>query len=127
MTTPMRKKLIAALPDETLVVKVWLEAINGNLDLAFEAVRASGEHYQAALHFVRVRAYRQMAEAYCGLWEVEDVYNRLVEVDASHWISDMRAKDIRGGHDWRLHHYMIYLEDAGCFEVVADSWSWLDL
>jgi hypothetical protein len=23
---------------------------------------------------------------------------------------------------WEMHHYMIYLDSAGCFEVIAESW-----
>jgi hypothetical protein len=26
---------------------------------------------------------------------------------------------------WEMHHYMLYLDSAGCFEAVAASWSLL--
>ena len=28
------------------------------------------------------------------------------------------------GH-WEIHHFMIYVDSAGCYEVAAASWSWL--
>jgi hypothetical protein len=47
----------------------------------------------------------------------------LVEVESSPWVNEMRSDTSERWRDtWQMHHYMIYLDSAGCFEVIAESW-----
>jgi len=100
---------------------------NGNLDLVYEYQRDDG-WVRAGLRFLGVAAYRSRAESLCTLWHVEGVYDTLVEVVPSDWVAELdRAFE---AHDDGIprdetHHFMIYVDSAGSFEVAASSWSWL--
>jgi hypothetical protein len=40
-------------------------------------------------------------------------------IEASAWLAEMRNDTPES--TWEMHHYMIYLDSAGCFEVIAAS------
>ncbi len=57
-------------------------------------------------------------------WQIEGAYATLVEIEDSPWVVEMRADTSeRWRNEWEMHHYTIYLDGAGCFEVIAESWS----
>jgi hypothetical protein len=67
---------------------------------------------------------RKRAERCCTAWNIEGAYDTLVEVEDSPWVVEMRADTQERWRDhWAMHHYMIYLDGVGCFEVIADSWA----
>lgn len=75
--------------------------------------------------FDRVRAYRHRAESHCTVWHL-DAYDTLVEVENSAWVAELleaMPEDMRSLFE--MHHYMIYLDSSGCYEVVAASWRFL--
>jgi hypothetical protein len=82
-----------------------------------------GTAYRSGIRFKRVLATRTRSERCCTEWHIQDAYDTLVEVRDSSWLAEIRA-DIpsRWRDEQELHHYMIYLDSAGCFEVVAESW-----
>jgi hypothetical protein len=55
---------------------------------------------------------------------VKDVYDTVGEVMDSDWVGELAAAEPteRWG-SWETHHFMIYIDSEGCFEVVAQSWS----
>lgn len=90
--------------------------------LRFEYHR-EGTAYRSGIRFNRVLATRTRAERCCTSWHIEDAYDTLVEVEGSSWVEEMRADTAERWRDeWETHHYMIYLDSAGCFEVIAASW-----
>lgn len=79
--------------------------------------------YRSGIRFNGVLAIRTRAERCCTSWHVEGAYDTLVEVDGSSWVEEMRADTTeRWRNEWETHHYMIYLDSAGCFEAIAASW-----
>jgi hypothetical protein len=79
--------------------------------------------YRSGIRFQRVPATRTRAERCCKLWHSEDAYDTLVEVEGSQWLDEIRADTAeRWRNEWETHHYMIYLDSAGCFEFIAASW-----
>ncbi len=76
---------------------------------------------EAGIRFFRARAFRFRAEAHCTVWHSRDAYNELVEIVDSEWVAEL----YRPNHPWEMHHYMVYIEDSGCYEVVSESWDWL--
>jgi len=81
--------------------------------------------HQAGVEFSRRRAYRYRAESHCTVWHL-DAYDTLVEVENSEWVAELREAMPEDMRDmFEMHHYMIYLDSSGCFEVVAASWQFL--
>jgi hypothetical protein len=77
--------------------------------------------------FDSVRAYRFRAESHCTEWHVDGVYDTLAEVVDSDWVAELRAAQPEHMHHmFEIHHFMIYLDSSGCYEVAAASWKWLD-
>jgi hypothetical protein len=81
-----------------------------------------GTLYRLGLRFDRVRAYRHRAESHCTVAHIE-AYDALMEVEDSEWVAELleaMPADMRD--DFEMHHFMIYLDSSGCYEVVAESW-----
>jgi hypothetical protein len=86
--------------------------------------RKDGVNHQGGISFTGVLAARERSERCCKVWHVEGAYDTLVEVDDSTWVEEMRADTQEQWRDkWEMHHYMIYLDSVGCFEIIAESWS----
>jgi hypothetical protein len=67
---------------------------------------------------------RKRAERCCTAWHIEGTYDTLVEIKNSPWLQEILADTQEMWRDkWATHHYMIYLDSVGCFEVIAESWS----
>jgi hypothetical protein len=91
-------------------------------DLRFDYHR-EGTAFRSGVRFNGVLATRARAERCCTLWHIEGAYDTLVEVEDSAWVKEMRADTTeRWRERWEAHHYLIYLDSAGSFEVIADSW-----
>jgi len=113
------------VPSTSLLSDPVFEAPGGEAMLRFEFER-DGEIYRGGLRFENVRAYRFRSEGHCTLWHVEGVYDTLTEVSGSSWVGELLAEEpAETWGRWVIRHFMIYLDSAGCFEVGAESWSWL--
>jgi hypothetical protein len=83
-----------------------------------------GVEYRGGIKFTKVLTARKRTERCCTVWHIEGAYDTLVEVEDSSWVKEMRADTQEMWRDkWGMHHYMIYLDSAGCFEVIAESWA----
>lgn len=92
------------------------------LTLQFEYSR-DGTVYRSGILFKRVLAIRTRAERCCTPWHIEEAYDTLVEVTNSSWTDELRSETKDAWrNEWETHHYMICLDSAGCFEVIAESW-----
>jgi hypothetical protein len=79
--------------------------------------------YRSGIRFNNVLATRTRAERCCRTSHIESVYDTLAEIEGSSWVEEIRADTAeRWRNEWETHHYMIYLDSAGCFEVIAASW-----
>jgi len=82
-----------------------------------------GTKREGGIKFYEVAAMRTRAERCCTAWHIEGAYDTLVGVESSSWVEEMRADTQEQWRDrWAMHHYMIYLDSVGCFEVIANSW-----
>jgi hypothetical protein len=85
--------------------------------------RRDGAPYHSGIRFNKTASSRTRAERCCTAWHVEGGYDTLVEVEGSTWVEEIRGDTQAMWRDkWEMHHYMIYLDSAGCFEVIAESW-----
>jgi hypothetical protein len=79
---------------------------------------------RAGIMFKKVLAFRSRAERCCTPWHIEGAYDTLVEVENSAWVEELRSNLSGPWKDaWETHHYMIYLDSVGSFEVIAESWA----
>jgi hypothetical protein len=88
--------------------------------------RVNGSDRLSGLRFQGVKATRTRAESACTAGQIDGAYDTLVEIESSPWLDEVQAASAdlqrRLGETWTMHHYMIYLDSAGCFEFLAASW-----
>lgn len=116
---------LAVLPLESMRSEPIFVAPAGDASIKFEFERGQ-RLVRGGLHFEKVRSYRYRAESHCTYWHIHDAYETLVEVVGSSWVAelvDVQPLDRRD--QWEIHHFMVYVEDDGCYEIAAQSWSWL--
>lgn len=78
------------------------------------------------MQFIRPRSIHWNAESHCTGWHVEGAYDTVVEVKPSRWIAGLVAAQPEHLREkFEMHHYMLYLDSAGLFEVAAASWELL--
>ena len=82
-----------------------------------------GVEKQGGIKFHKALAVRIRSERCCQAWHTEDAYDVLVEIENSTWLAEIQEDTSEQWRSkWEMHHYMIYLDSAGCFEIIADSW-----
>jgi hypothetical protein len=92
-------------------------------EIRFSYIDVHGRELKGGIAFSGVLATRSRAERCCSVWHIEDAYDTLVEVLHSDWVRVMRSatqQTWRG--EWKMHHFMIYLDSVGAFELIADGW-----
>jgi len=91
--------------------------------ILFEYMK-NGVRTQGGIEFDFVAAVRLRSERCCTLWNSADVYDTLAEIENSEWKKEIyNDTQELWRNKWEMHHYMIYLDSAGCFEVIAESWN----
>ena len=83
-----------------------------------------GVQVQGGIEFRNVSAMRKRAERCCTAWHLEGAYDTLLEIIDSTWLSEILADtSAHWRSKWEMHHFMIYLDSVGCFEIIAESWA----
>lgn len=104
---------------------LWARA-GFNVDVVYKlALEGEDGVWRAGFRFSTVSAYRYTTAYRCSAWHVE-AYQQLVEVHDSEWIRELQGQQIANGlGDLRreMHHYMLYFDEEGAYEVVAADWS----
>ncbi len=114
------------VPSTSLTIHAYWDGKGVSPAIRF-AYTKDGKHVQDGIKFDMVSAMRKRAERCCTAWQIEGAYDTLVEVEDSPWASEIRADTEQYWRDKiEMHHYMIYLDSAGCFEVIAASWARVD-
>lgn len=102
--------------------------LDGDLVLCGDVLRflyrRDGSKYQAGIKFEKVTATRTRAERCCTAWHIDGAYDVLVSVEDSDWLKQIKAETAELWREkWTMHHYMIYVDSVGCFELIAESFS----
>jgi hypothetical protein len=112
-----------AVPSTSFTVEAYFDGQGASPAIRF-GYEQNGREHRGGIKFSRVSAMRTRAERCCTPWHIEGVYDTLVEVDDSDWIAELRADtSAQWQNEREAHHYMIYLDSAGSFEIVAESWA----
>jgi hypothetical protein len=113
-------------PSAAFTTDVLLEQRGSGLALRFQ-YDDEGVKRGAVLEFEGVRAHRHLAEGVCSAWHVEEAFDTIVDVRGSPWLEELEVVAYeRGQPPGELHHFMVYIDGDGCYEVVARSWRLLD-
>jgi hypothetical protein len=121
----MRKIQLASIPTPSTAFteEATLTVSESVATIAFEFDR-DGDIYSCELSFTGVRAYRFRAESHSKAWHIEGAYDTVVEVEGSDWVSELvEAEPAENWGNFEMHHFMIYLDSWGSFEVVSKSWN----
>jgi hypothetical protein len=124
MTTMVTKIKLGEIPvaSTSFMRDVTLSFDGASLRLQFE-FQQNGRTREGSLVFRGARAHCHRAEGVSTAWQVEDAYDTICEVAGSAWLSEvLELSNSRGHPDPDLRHFMIYLDSAGSFEVLARSW-----
>jgi hypothetical protein len=109
-------------PSTAMCSDVKLRYPKGGLTLLFDYDR-DGLIYKSGLKFGQVIAHRHHTDICCTGWHIKDVYDTLADVKESTWLSELKAISIENGSEFlNVHHYMIYFDGSGCYEIAASSW-----
>ncbi len=112
-----------AVPSTSFTVEAYLDGQGVSPAIRF-GYEQDGKEHRGGIKFNRVLAMRKRAERCCTPWHIEGAYDTLVEVENSDWVAELRGDtNEQWRNKWETHHYLIYLDSAGCFEVVAESWA----
>jgi hypothetical protein len=112
-----------AVPSTDFNVEAYFDGKGASPAIRF-GYKRDGLQHQEAITFSRVLAVRTRAERSCKAWHIEGAYDTLVEIEDSPWVKEVVADISEQWRDkWEAHHFMIYLDSAGCFEVIAESWT----
>ena len=118
------KKLLAALhpfPSSFAEDSVFTHGTVTELRFSYEY--GGGRTYRSGVRFFTVRSFRWVAEGHSKAWHIEAGEDSLVEVENSRWVSELiAAQPVRERHLWNIHHYLVYVGDAGAYEVAAESY-----
>lgn len=114
------------IPSTNLTSEVHLHHDGGDLTLSYQYQdERSRRRRRGGVVFKEVRAYKYRAETHCTEWHVE-AYDSMVEVLESTWREDLEAVSLEDGSSYgKLHHFMIYIDSMGCYQVLARGWRFL--
>jgi hypothetical protein len=111
------------VPSTSFITEAYFDGQGASPVIRFE-YQKDGMKYRGGIRFSRVPAIRTRAERCCELWHIDGTYDTLVEVENSSWVEEVRADTSEQWRNkWEMHHYMIYLDSTGCFEIIAESWA----
>lgn len=116
-----QKGIALPWPSSSLVGQPIISANAGDLHLVMQFV-AGGRARRMRLIFARQRAFRKRATVHCARWHVEGTLDTVCEVRNSDWTAELcEATSAAWRNRWVMRHFMIYLDNYGCIEVVAES------
>jgi hypothetical protein len=82
------------------------------------------EHSEIIVQFKRVRWHEFTALYNCSAEQVKSAYFKLVRLDDSERLTTYIAADRAASKAYKeLHHYRVFLDEHGCHELFAESFS----
>jgi hypothetical protein len=115
------KVLELPLPSSAIIRGPNLRTDGGDLRLSMDFDN-DGQMLSTSLRFVKDRAFRQRGEVYFTAWHVADTFDTVCEVQPSDWVKELRLASVLTARDqWVMRHFIIYVDNFGCLEVVAES------
>lgn len=124
-----KKKTCYTIPHPSLFIDNYLSA--EEKDSAFilrYAYIKNDVPYKTGLRFDDCRAYRFRSFDYCTGWHIDGVYLTLAQVEGSSWLKELKTDAYKEWKEYNsMNHYMIFMENTGCYEMIAGSWELLPI
>ena len=90
------------------------------LELTYDFETESGQYQHATISFRGVESFSFTSFESCSPDQVA-AYDEVVVVCASKWLKQLRSR--RASEESLARHYRIFLDEVGCYEVVASEFS----
>lgn len=81
--------------------------------------------YNSGLKFKHVQAFRFSCEPFATLSAL-DAYDKIIEIESSEWIQQLKAINAKVCDFWGLRHFGIYLDSNGFYEFLASEFEVLE-
>ena len=88
----------------------------GTLTVRYDFETEAGSYKWASFRFEEVSAFEFLGEELCGADQFEAL-DKLLEVRDSPWLKKLQESRRLG--PGQVHHYRIYFDDYGCYEVLS--------
>lgn len=109
-------------PSTAFYSEVRQEFEGSELTIKFDYDK-DGKIYRSGLRFIGTRCFRFHSEIHCSAWQIEDAFDTLTEIVDSTWINKVREiTPVDLIEKSEMHHYMIFMDSTGCFEIIAKHW-----
>jgi hypothetical protein len=95
-----------------------VHATRNSLRIDIDRENAQAEYEWMKIRFEGVYAYEFTSSDSCTPEQIA-AYDKVVEVLDSAWRKTLLSR--RPGEDALVRHYRLYLDDIGCYDVIADS------
>jgi hypothetical protein len=123
-----RKKLYEIpVPSTSFVVEAYWDAGHhpNAIRYAYEDEETSMMHF-CGIGFKRAVYLQKRSEGLCIVWHLKECYDTLIEIENSSLIEEL-SREVPGREHYldKMHHYLIYLDSVGSFEIIAESWELL--
>jgi len=121
----MTKRLIGHIgaPPNSVNTKCEFRSAGGTVELTYE-FETGDEPFVGGVRFRHTRSQTFDPEPLSTRWQVEDAYQKLVEVEDSEWAA--KAVDKMGGRwPFPVRHFLVYIEDVGAFEILGSDCEWI--
>ena len=105
--------------DLTYEVSTTYEKSDWILRFAFDR---EGKGFRSGIRFNSVMAYKYLNAFHCTAWHI-DAYDTVVEVSDSDWVRSAYAAmdENQRKNLQKLRHFMIFFDDGGAYEALAQS------
>ena len=92
-------------------------------EISYQYYDENNKLCRETIRFQHIRALEWRTEKTCTIWHVENTYDTLCEVSESSWLKKINQDTDEFWRDkWQMRHFIIYLEDIGCLEIIAENW-----
>jgi len=111
-------------PSSSLWREPWVEMQNSHARLYLPYESEPGSYEWGMLDFPGAYDFRYL-HSFAVAVEQIDAYDRLLQLRNSASAAAV-LKDVSrvARHITALHHYRLYLDDTGCFDIIATGWSY---
>ena len=90
------------------------------LTVRYDFENEAGKYEWASFRFEEVSAFEFLREELCGPDQFKAL-DKLVEVRESPWLRKVKERGQLGTRE--VHHFRIYFDDYGCYEVLGVTFS----
>lgn len=111
-------------PSTSLWREPWIEMLNSHARIYLPYESSPGVFEWGLLDFPGAYDFHYV-HSFAATEEQVDAYDSLLELrDSATAAAVLKRVSRAARHITALHHYRLYLDDTGCFDIIATGWSY---